>query len=433
LCIASIEKVTPVASCNLMKSRFVPIIQTRALCFRGVFAAEISEEWNRVMKSHGGGTGDNAESNDRSPASEDVAGFFPWANLAGSKYRDYSASREQSRADSRDRGKVERSRPVADGKQQTVPHDERDSVHPNRSSSSLPIAESNLATMPGSRRSTARRQTQDESSRWVALKRSHRTELKHHEEDTEARIDLPTVAFFSLAGGTGKTSLAASVGCLLAAEGESSLLVDTHSYGLLQLFFGAREIRAGASRAFVSANSAPVRVMALDLWRDEGEFPPIDQIAQHLEGMNRILIDISTASLKLLREILPLAPTVVIVLAPDMASVVSLQSLQREFQRIEEETDQKIDAVYLLNRFDPSLRLHRDIRDRLARQLGKRLLPILIHRSHAVSEALAGGMTIVDYAPDVQTVDDLRELAQWVRGLEVPATIETQDMRWGER
>jgi cellulose synthase operon protein YhjQ len=173
--------------------------------------------------------------------------------------------------------------------------------------------------------------------------------------------------------------------------------------------------------------------MALDLWRDEGEFPPIDQIAQHLEGMNRILIDISTASLKLLREILPLAPTVVIVLAPDMASVVSLQSLQREFQRIEEETDQKIDAVYLLNRFDPSLRLHRDIRDRLARQLGKRLLPILIHRSHAVSEALAGGMTIVDYAPDVQTVDDLRELAQWVRGLEVPATIETQDMRWGER
>jgi cellulose biosynthesis protein BcsQ len=100
---------------------------------------------------------------------------------------------------------------------------------------------------------------------------------------------------------------------------------------------------------------------------------------------------------------------------------------------MEDETDWDFDVVYLLNRFDPSLRLHRDVRDRLARQLGKRLLPVAIHRSHAVGEALAGGMTIVDYAPGAQTVEDLRDLAQWVRELEVPASIETQDMRWGER
>jgi len=223
------------------------------------------------------------------------------------------------------------------------------------------------------------------------------------------------------------------MGCLLAAGGESSLLVDTHSYSLLQLFFGAREIRAGASRAFVSANSAPLRVMALDRWRDEDEFPPLNQIAQHIEGMDRILIDISTASLRLLREILPLTPTVVVVLAPDMASVVSLKSLQREFQRMEEETDREIDAVYVLNRFDPALRLHRDIRDRLVRQLGKSLLPIAVHRSHAVSEALSGGMTIVDYAPEAQTVEDLRDLAHWVREIDHPAMNETQNVRWGER
>jgi cellulose biosynthesis protein BcsQ len=385
------------------------------------------------MKNRGAAIDDDAEGHRRPGAAEDVAGFFPWANLAGSKYRDYSASREKSRTDSRANGKVEPSRAVEDVHKQPASREDRNPSAPNRSSSALPVAESNLATMPRSRTATGHRQTQDERSRWVALKKSHGTGLKHADEDKAILIDLPTVAFFSLAGGTGKTTLAASVGSLLATEGERSLLVDTHRYGLIQLFFGAREIRAGASRTFVSANSVPLRVMALDRWRDEGEVPPLTQIEQHVEGMNRILIDISTASLKLLWEILPLAPTVVVVLAPDMASVVSLKPLQREFQRMEDETDWDFDVVYLLNRFDPSLRLHRDVRDRLARQLGKRLLPVAIHRSHAVGEALAGGMTIVDYAPGAQTVEDLRDLAQWVRELEVPASIETQDMRWGER
>jgi cellulose biosynthesis protein BcsQ len=385
------------------------------------------------MKNDGAAIDDAADGHVRGGETEDVAGFFPWANLSGSKYRDYSASREKLRADLRDRGKRERLRPVEGAHQQTASRNERDAMPPHRSHSPSPASESNLATMPGSRGSTTRRQTPDESARWVALKGSHSPGLKHRGEHTEVPIDLPAVAFFSLAGGTGKTSLAAAMGCLLAAEGESSLLVDTHSYGLLQLFFGAREIRAGASRTFVSANSVPVRVMVLDRGQDEGEFPPLDQIERHVEGMKRILIDISTASLTLLREILPLAPTVAVVLAPDMASVVSLKALQHELQRMEDETGHEIDAVYVLNRFDPSLRLHRDIRDRLARQLGKRLLPIAIHRSHAVSEALAGGMTIVDYAPDAQTVEDLRDLAKWVRGLGVPATNEMQDVRWGER
>ncbi len=416
-----------------MKSSFVPIIQTRAICFRDVFAAGIFNEWNRAMKKRGPAIEDDEDGHGRAGVGGDVAGFFPWANLAGSKYRDYSASREKSRADLRDHSKGERSRSVDDVNPLAAPNKDQISPSLHRSSNPSPATGSNLATMPGSQGSTARRRMQDESSRWVALKRSHSPGLRHREEDVEVRIDLPAVAFFSLAGGTGKTSLAASMGSLLASEGESSLLVDTHHYGLLQLFFGAREIRPGTSRAFVSAHSAPLRVMALDRSRDEGEFPPLNQIAQHVEGMGRILIDISTASLELLREILALAPTVMVVLAPDMASVVSLKSLQREFQRMEEEADREIDAVYVLNRFDPSMRLHRDIRDRLARQLGKRLLPIAIHRSHAVSEALAGGMTIVDYAPDAQTVEDLRDLAQWIRGTEDSAVNETQDVRWGER
>ena len=54
----------------------------------------------------------------------------------------------------------------------------------------------------------------------------------------------------------------------------------------------------------------------------------------------------------------------------------------------------------MLNQFDASLPLHLDVREVLRRQLGDRLLPFVVRRAPAVSEALAEGMTVVDYAPD---------------------------------
>jgi cellulose synthase operon protein YhjQ len=171
--------------------------------------------------------------------------------------------------------------------------------------------------------------------------------------------------------------------------------------------------------------------MTLATSHHHGQSSTVGEIAPHADGMDRILIDISTASFTLLREILPLSPTVLVVLAPDMASVVSLLPVQRALQQMEDETDTEIETFFVLNQFDPTLRLHRDIRDRLTRQLGKLLLPIAIHRSNAVSEALAGGMTILDYAPDAPAVEDLRDLAQWVRELPTSAADDADHVLWG--
>jgi hypothetical protein len=57
-------------------------------------------------------------------------------------------------------------------------------------------------------------------------------------------------------------------------------------------------------------------------------------------------------------------------------------------------------TLYLLNQFDASSPLHLDVREMLQQQLGDRLLPFVLRRSSAVSEALAEGMTVIDYAPD---------------------------------
>ncbi len=71
--------------------------------------------------------------------------------------------------------------------------------------------------------------------------------------------------------------------------------------------------------------------------------------------------------------------------------------------------------IYVLNQFDASLPLHLDVREVLRRQLGDRLLPFVIRRSPAVSEALAEGMTVVDYAPEAPVAEDYMNIAGWLR------------------
>jgi cellulose biosynthesis protein BcsQ len=72
-------------------------------------------------------------------------------------------------------------------------------------------------------------------------------------------------------------------------------------------------------------------------------------------------------------------------------------------------------TFYVLNKYDASVPFHRDVRERMCAVLGERLLPFSIRRTDQVSEALAAGVTVVDYAPNAPVVDDLKLLAQWVR------------------
>jgi cellulose biosynthesis protein BcsQ len=69
----------------------------------------------------------------------------------------------------------------------------------------------------------------------------------------------------------------------------------------------------------------------------------------------------------------------------------------------------------------------------LRQQLGERLLPFVIRRAAGVSEALAEGMTIVDYDPDSSATQDFIGLANWIRATAAPATAGFRNLRWSER
>jgi cellulose synthase operon protein YhjQ len=280
------------------------------------------------------------------------------------------------------------------------------------------------------------------TSRWFALKGVFAGGADAVAEPTPAQAPsrAPVLAVFSLAGGVGKTSLVATVGRALSARGERVLLVDTAAYGLLPFFFGARDQRPGVLRTFTApgtSGDAPVQLLTIDCENLGPENAPQEQLSQEIarngHGASRILVDLATASGAVTRRVLRMSPTVLVPVIPDMSSVVSVGSIDAFFQRNTAASTNPVFPFYVLNQFDPSLPLHLDVREVLREQLGDRLLPFSLRRTPAVSEAVAEGMTVVDYAPNSTVAEDFGALAGWVKSLAAPASGSFRGVRWSER
>jgi hypothetical protein len=219
------------------------------------------------------------------------------------------------------------------------------------------------------------------------------------------------------------------------------LLVDTAAWGLLPLYFGSHELKPGVVRTFFPSSSetdTPVQVLSVDAEHypgDGGEQDPLlEELVRDGRGANRILVDIGTASRRVSSRLQPLRPTVLVPIIPDVSSVACLGSLETLLANPGNPPGRECrpgDALYLLNQFDVSSPLHLDVRALLQQRLGDRLLPFVLRRSSAVSEALAEGMTVIDYAPDSPAAEDYWNLARWLRSFAAAAGY--AGLRWSER
>jgi cellulose synthase operon protein YhjQ len=159
----------------------------------------------------------------------------------------------------------------------------------------------------------------------------------------------------------------------------------------------------------------------------------IEEIQRNARGTNRIVMDLTTAAAPLARRIMKMSPTILIPVAPDMNSVISLNAVEQFFKNQTDAAGRPVKVYYLLNQFDPAQPLHLDVREVLRQQLGDRLLPFVIRRSPAVSEALAEGMTVMDYAPNSPAAEDYLNLANWLRNISAPVSAGFRGVRWSEQ
>jgi cellulose synthase operon protein YhjQ len=281
------------------------------------------------------------------------------------------------------------------------------------------------------------------AARWFALKGVFEQPGQEQPETAPVRqkeTRTPVLAVFSLAGGVGKTSLVATVGRALSSMGEKVLLTDTTSHGLLPFYFGASELRQGTVRTFSppsGSTDAPIYLVSYDIDQKGSDEAAQEQLAEEIinnsRGTHRILLDLTVSSSWIVRRLSRMNPTILVPVAPDMNSVISLQTVEKFFSGVNDGDGRPLQPFYVLNQFDTSLPLHLDVREVMRRQLGDRLLPFVIRRAPSVSEALAEGMTVVDYAPDAPVAEDYLNLATWLRTIAAPATAGFRNVRWSER
>jgi cellulose synthase operon protein YhjQ len=282
------------------------------------------------------------------------------------------------------------------------------------------------------------------AARWFALKGvfEHNGQEPYKEAPVQRakEIPAPLLTVFSLAGGVGKTSLVATLGRALSATGERVLLTDTTSHGLLPFYFGANELRPGVVRTFSPPSGsadAPIYLVSYDVNQKTGDAASqdwlADEVTKNSRGMQRVLVDLTPSGAWVARKLARMGSALLVPVAPDMNSVISLQGVEKFFAGMVDGDGHAVQPFYLLNQFDASLPLHLDVREVMRQQLGDRLLPFAIRRSPSVSEALAEGMTVMDYAPESTVAGDYMNLVSWLQTQAAPATTGLKNARWSER
>jgi len=239
---------------------------------------------------------------------------------------------------------------------------------------------------------------------------------------------MPSLAVISLAGGVGRTTLAATLAMLAAKRGRSSLAVDWDPQNLLALHFGAQRPPADGLASHSAAGQPwqdsalrdadgavvlPFGRLGVEQLRDW--YPQMARergwLAAQLALIERpasawTFIDTPRAPSLLVEQALIAANAALLVMRPDPGAVALLP------QALEVAGDRPVIAV--LNGFDASRPLQQGVRAALHKHLGARLVPHVVHRDEAVPEAFAHQGSLADLAPHAQATHDFHGLLRWL-------------------
>ena len=265
-------------------------------------------------------------------------------------------------------------------------------------------------------------------SSWPALDKvfAERTEDFDLIRSITEAIKIPVVFIGSMIGGTGGTTIIATLGRCLADFGENVAIAETELSLVLPYYFTTQESDDSTILRFkvpgsdktvhiVQGSRTPATLMFPAVQNDGREVGLLSRLREAAEVSSRFVLDASRLCLEdLLGATQPLQRTL-IPIVPDFGSALGVLALEARLRTKIANSQRSNLPFYVLNKFDPKLALHRDTEALLKGALGKRLLPVILRRSDSVSEALAKGMTVVDYCPGTGIAQDFQQLTAWVR------------------
>lgn len=231
-----------------------------------------------------------------------------------------------------------------------------------------------------------------------------------------------------LRGGVGSTSLVAALGSALAHSWQRVLLVDLCQENLLHLHCGQGvATRGGWTRALLDGDPPDRAVQRIDGSLSVLPYGLLDDAER---GRLQALLAQRPNQLEPLLEHMEGAYDWVLFDLPlhDAVNAVDVGACEVPIRVLEadpachvllERTD-ATNAWWLVNRYDPSRQLQRDLQLVWREQKRHRFIPVWIHADAAMPEALASRMAVGQYAANSQAAADVNQLAAWSRAQVAP-------------
>jgi cellulose biosynthesis protein BcsQ len=223
-----------------------------------------------------------------------------------------------------------------------------------------------------------------------------------------------TTAIVPVAGGVGSTTITATLACLMAEQGQRVLAVDADNDPLLSVYLGDTPTYGTSA---LSADGLGRRGSVHVLTREDSEAADgtwLHRGWQRMEGrFDLALIDVWPGASPETFAHAAHANKLLLVMTPDLSSILRLPRVLARIQTSMPQGERRIPYL-LLNKFDATLDLHREIRKRLSDRFGEQLLPFEIRRSDEPAEALAVGTTVLEFASQSNITQDLLSLANWM-------------------
>ncbi len=245
------------------------------------------------------------------------------------------------------------------------------------------------------------------------------------------------IAIISMKGGTGRTTLAANLGRLMADRGRV-LLVDLDSQNALGLHFGmpvgeamgisTPELDHERLATFLRANPSTVPYVPFGRPTPSMLAALTSQLRLDSSWLSRrlqqlvpssceyVIFDTPAARGPWLSQALALAQVVIVVFEACPMSYAALPEIENLLDDESSQSPSLRARFFVLNRVDGRRALSRDIREAFANAVGSSLLDVSIEDDEHVREATANRNTCIDYAPHSMFAASLRAVADAVAG-----------------
>lgn len=251
---------------------------------------------------------------------------------------------------------------------------------------------------------------------------------------------MKRITFFSLKGGTGKTTLSSALAWLLAEAGYSILLIDLDPQGHLTQSFQGKPAEGQTSLYQALIDDQPLTAAIVPTPHPKISLVPATE--GHFDLNNALLskpwrewklkdalsaiypfpydlvIMDAGANLNLITyNALFAAQTLIIPALPDFYSFLSLKSLFAFLEKIGNDYKYNFQAIWiLLNRLNNHRPLDRENREALKKYYQPFLMPVMIREDQKFSQSLLQQLPVSVHAPQSTAARDLKKLVDFLAG-----------------